>query len=190
MKIEGSDADSPLSEQVPLRPSERNAMKLAEQELMPIDEEVLEEGHEGQEEEAEEAKRRPDIKVPSKEEVRRHNVSHLPYRSWCPQCVAGRGKDHAHHAREKSEESRGEEVHFDYAFLRNEEGGEKATVLVGRCRRSKFLTAHVVPSKGESEEWVVDEVMKDLRDMGHHGQLLLRGDQERSLGCVFERIAE
>ena len=40
-------------------------------------------------------------------------------------------------------------MHFDYAFLRNEEGGEKATVLVGRCRQSKFLIAHVVPSKGE-----------------------------------------
>ena len=190
VKIEGSSADPPQSEQVPLRPSELTAMKMAEQELNAIDEEVLEEGHGIQEEEAEEAKRRPEIKAPSKEEVRRHNVSHLPYRSWYPQCVAGRGKDHAHHARLKSEESRGEEVHFDYAFLRNEEGGERATVLVGRCRRSKFLTAHVVPSKGESEEWVVDEVMKDLRNMGHHGQLLLRGDQERSLGCVFERIAE
>ena len=58
MKIEGSDADPFPSEQVPLRPSERNAMKLAELEFMPIDEEVLEEGHEGQEEEAEEAKRK------------------------------------------------------------------------------------------------------------------------------------
>ena len=46
--------------------------------------------------------------------------------------------------------------------------GEKATVLVGRCRQSKMSVAHVVPSKGESEEWVVDEVVKDLKKMGHH----------------------
>lgn len=81
-------------------------------------------------------------------------------------------------------------MHFDYAFLRNEEGGEKATVLVGPCRQSKFLIAHVVPSKGESEDWVVAEVVKDRKKMGHNGQVLLRGDQERALGSFLYRVAE
>ena len=134
--------------------------------------------------------RKPEIKAPTREEVRRHNVSHLPFRSWCPQCVAGRGKHYPHHAREDCEETRGLEMHFDYAFLRNEAGGEKATVLVGRCRRSKLLVAHVVPAKGDSGEWVVDEAVQDLKNMGHHGQVLLRGDQERSLGSFIEKVAE
>ena len=82
---------------------------------MPIEEAVQDAGHEGQEAEgeAEEAVRRPEVKAPTKEEVRRHNVSHLPFRSWCPQCVAGRKKDHAHRAREDLEAARGAEVHFD-----------------------------------------------------------------------------
>ena len=30
---------------------------------------------------------------PTREEVERHNVTHLPYRSWCPVCVQARGKE-------------------------------------------------------------------------------------------------
>ena len=145
---------------------------------------------EGNEEEAEEAKRKLEVRTPTKEEVRKHNVSHLPFRSWCPQCVAGRGNDDPHKDRAEHEGGRGPEVHFDYAFMRNEEGGVLSTVLVGRCRQSKFLVAHAVPSKGESEEWVVECIVRDLKKMGHHGRVLFRGDQERSLHSLFERVAE
>ena len=81
-------------------------------------------------------------------------------------------------------------MHYDYAFLRNEEGGEKATVLVGRCRQSKLLVAHVVPSKGAREEWIADEVVKDLKKMGHHGHVVLRSDQEPAIVSLLERVAE
>ena len=61
---------------------------------------------------------------------------------------------------------------------------------MGRCRKSKYLVAYVVPSKGVSEEWVADEIVKDLKRMGHHGHVVLRGDQEPALGSLFERVAE
>ena len=38
--------------------------------------------------EAEELKSVPDPVLPSKEEVEAHNVSHLPFRSWCSACVS------------------------------------------------------------------------------------------------------
>ena len=34
-----------------------------------------------------------DIQMPSKEEVERRNLTHLPFRNWCPRCVKGRGKE-------------------------------------------------------------------------------------------------
>ncbi len=37
----------------------------------------------------------PDPYQPTKEEVDQHNLTHLPYRSWCRHCVRGRGKSHA-----------------------------------------------------------------------------------------------
>ena len=89
-----------------------------------------------------------DPRKPSDREVEDHNRMHMPYRNWCPLCVAGRGKGHMHHDREDHEGDRGAEVNVDYAFLRNCEGDTKATVLVSRCRNIKMLLAHVVPSNG------------------------------------------
>ena len=40
----------------------------------------------------------PEPKEPSPTEVNRHNLTHLPYRSWCPHCVAAR-RANAPHAR-------------------------------------------------------------------------------------------
>ena len=42
-------------------------------------------------------------KEPSREEVDEHNVTHTPYRSWCPHCVSGRAKDYPHKRLEDDE---------------------------------------------------------------------------------------
>ena len=42
--------------------------------------------------------------LPSAEEIRQHNVSHIPYRNLCPHCVAGRGKAHPHRSHEYQRE--------------------------------------------------------------------------------------
>ena len=42
------------------------------------------------EEEAEVPRRARDPKEPTEAERRRHEVTHLPFRSWCPYCVHGR----------------------------------------------------------------------------------------------------
>eukprot|EP00971_Amphidinium_carterae_P066519 1317258-Amphidinium_carterae.1 len=34
---------------------------------------------------------------PSPQEVSEHRISHTPYRAWCRDCVAGRGKAAAHY---------------------------------------------------------------------------------------------
>ena len=41
-------------------------------------------------------------------------------------------------------------------------------VLVGRERASKFVVAHVVPFKGGGVDWVVSQLVRDLRKMGIH----------------------
>ena len=37
-----------------------------------------------------------DIRVPTQEEVEKHNLTHLPFRNWCPHCMKGRGKEAPH----------------------------------------------------------------------------------------------
>ena len=37
-----------------------------------------------------------DIRTPTQAEVDRHNLTHLPFRNWCPHCMKGRGKEAPH----------------------------------------------------------------------------------------------
>ena len=48
------------------------------------------------EDDVEPAKTVKNPKLPSAEEVEIHNRTHIPYRSWCKWCVAGRGRGDQH----------------------------------------------------------------------------------------------
>ena len=61
---------------------------------------------------------------PSEEEVNRHNVTHLPYRSWCPHCVRGKAKRRAHRRRMRSERGGVPVISLDYAWLSGKKGEE------------------------------------------------------------------
>ena len=110
-----------------------------EDELGNYDEDELEESHDmmedglfGQEEELEEGeearegKTRALPKGPSAEQVRIHRLTHYPFRSWCPLCVAGRAKSWPHFKQEVDEVGEEPTKCFDYCFLRDHPGGECA----------------------------------------------------------------
>ena len=62
-----------------------------------------------------EMRRLVDPRLPTEEEKKIHDLTHIPYRNWCPHCVRGRGKDLDH--RKGVEEERGlSEFSFDYCF--------------------------------------------------------------------------
>ena len=51
-------------------------------------------GEEGEEAGRVEMKKAP--QTPSKEEVEEHNITHIPFRDWCPHCIRGKAKRRAH----------------------------------------------------------------------------------------------
>ena len=79
--------------------------------------------------------------TPTAEEVRAHRVSHLPFRDWCPECVAGRAEDWPHRARNSQETLTVPEVHLDYCFIREVAGEDYSVVLVGKDRGTKLILA-------------------------------------------------
>ena len=92
------------------------------------------------------ARRAP--KEPSEEERRRHEATHLPYRSWCVHCVRGRGQKKPHF-RSKGNEEGVPKISMDYFFL----GGDNAAasenpmiVLVDERNGNRF--ARMVEHKG------------------------------------------
>ena len=66
--------------------------------------------------------------LPSAREVEEHNISHLPFRNWCPHCVKGRGRE-ADHRRQPRTERGVDEFHLDYSFP-GDGIGHKLTILV------------------------------------------------------------
>ena len=54
--------------------------------------------------------------APTETEIEQHNVTHLPFRAWCPSCVEGKARDRAHR-RQDVEEKSSAEVVLDYGFL-------------------------------------------------------------------------
>ena len=81
-------------------------------------------------EEAQVPMRRKPAGTPTEEEVRAHRVSHLPFRDWCPECVAGRAKEWPQRARNSPETLTVPEVHLDYCFIREVAGEDYSVVLV------------------------------------------------------------
>ena len=53
--------------------------------------------------------------LPSQKEIDEHNVTHLPYRSWCPWCNMGRGVCTPHYS--QNTESTVPRVGLDYFYL-------------------------------------------------------------------------
>ena len=72
-----------------------------------------------------------DPRAPTQAEREEHELTHLPYRSWCIHCVKGRGKDAPHLV--AASDGVLPEVHFDFAFMGDEgDAGHTAPMRPGQ----------------------------------------------------------
>ena len=61
-------------------------------------------------------------------------------------------------------------------------------LMVGREKRSKMMLARVVPFKGGGVDWLVGQLIRDLRKMVVHGKVILKSDQENAILDVFNDV--
>ena len=61
-------------------------------------------------------------------------------------------------------------------------------VLVGREKKTKMMIAHVVPFKGGGVDWLVEQLIRDLRKVGVHGKVVLKIDQENPILDVLNDV--
>ena len=83
---------------------------------------------------------------PTKSEIDEHNLTHLPFRSWCLCCIAAKAK-HWHHRRMRDAEGGEEEApstHTIYWFMRDDEVDENVTVNNYKEKSTKSFGTHVV----------------------------------------------
>ena len=130
-----------------------------------------------------------DPKLPTREEVEKHNLTHLPYRNWCPICVQAKGKD-MDHCKDKGGDRNLPEYSFDYCFP-GDEFGFRWTVLVGKERSTKAWMASAVPVKGSSGKFGTDKCLEFMEENGDKdSNIIVKTDQEPSIECLVKDIIE
>ena len=88
-----------------------------------------------------------DPRAPTAAERVAHEATHLPFRVWCPCCVAGR-RDNPPHRRVDGSANEVPEILLDYCFVRRHGEEESLTILLLKGRASRSLRAWAMRRKG------------------------------------------
>ena len=153
-----------------------------------------------------------DIQRPSAEEIALHRVTHLPYRPWCADCVAGKGREEPHRRTTGKDSRQFPTVLADYMFLARKrqdeamtrEHGEDGLVITDgtdaedltkqikilnvKDDTSGALRAHRVPKKGITDQsWVTTQVCEDMAVWGH-STVIFKTDQENAMQAIQAEV--
>ena len=120
--------------------------------------------------------------APTAAERAAHAPHHLPYRSWCDECVAGRRDNPAHRAVEYKENSV-YEVMMDYCFVRREDETEDITILVLKESQNRAIQAWVVPNRSTllEEGAAAERAAEGVRRFGVRDKVILKTDNEPAI---------
>ena len=142
---------------------------------------------------------------PTKEERRKHNCTHIPYRAWCDHCVRGRGRNRAARNLCGSYNAANgfvPRVHADYALFSVNERGDECDesgpggrvvlkILVLKETLCGSIWAYSVQHKRYTQEpWIRDQIISDFNTIGLSDERMsIKNDQEPALVDLVKEIA-
>ena len=119
----------------------------------------------------------PTPRLPRAEIVARHNLTHSPYRSWCPYCCTGR-RPNRHHLTQSVDAGRTLPMCYAaFCSIREQDSDRALTVLVGRMSTSKALFATMCDTKCPRDLYAHNGLENFLKDEGV-SKIAYRSDQE------------
>ena len=127
----------------------------------------------------------PSPTLPSKAVVEHHNLTHIPYKSWCPICVAARRKNNAHRSNQ-GEDRTVPLLCADYCFVSESTDDENLSVLVGRVYPSTSIVAVPCDRKGH-DEYTAHRLQSFVKSEGLPS-LVYKSDQERALRRLLDYV--
>eukprot|EP00435_Cladocopium_sp_Y103_P043172 s881_g12.t1 len=122
---------------------------------------------------------------PSEKEQQAHNLSHLPFASWCPSCVAYRARSDKHERSGASNRSSIPCISFDFCYTKcipdKQDGKEVDTITALLMVDSLSGYLHAVPLRSKNQ-WslMVNELLGFAGLLGH-AELTYRCDNEPTL---------
>ena len=135
------------------------------------------------------AKGLPQPTQPTAQERAEHELTHLPYRSWCPTCVANKGRADNH----PRQSSKLPVVQFDFCYFKT--AGEQSTtpILTGIDVETGMTMATVVGDKQGDFQYHVRCIQAFLMECGRVQAVLnttiLQSDQEDHLIALLKTVA-
>ena len=153
---------------------------------------------EGEGEEAQEAQAMDKPVRPSQQEVDRHNLTHLPYRTWCAHCVKGKAVGSPHRNVKREGEKSVPTVVTDYMYLNaqeeNKDGEDIKDMPVLTMKDSELgvVRADMVPGKGVNA-YAVSRAKSHIQRLGHK-TMVYKSDNEPAMvalkGAVKNEVTE
>ena len=155
--------------------------------------------------EAQASRKAKQPRMPSAEDRRIHDLTHVPYRCWCEHCVRGQGSEYKHST--VIGPNAGDEVTrviMDYCFLtegvkkksddhtEEETSTTSLTALVMKETLCGSVWAYALKSKSVGEDpWIADQIMDDLLTIGvGKERIIVKSDQEASIVELQGEIAK
>ena len=142
------------------------------------------------EEEGADVKARKLGKEPMKDDIEKHELTHIPFRNWCSDCVRGRAVNPGHYIQTNKEDEEVPVISIDYMYLKAREGDETIEegqpILIMKDRKSKTITAHVVEHKGANEN-AIKRLGQDIGLLGYK-KIILKSDEEPSIIALKQTV--
>ena len=124
-----------------------------------------------------------DVYIPTKQEIARHNLTHMPYRSWCQICVTC-AKNNAHHRSLPAHSRRLPLLCLDCCFLRDSQDRTLLTVCVARLYPYRAIATIVCEAKG-GNHFAVNRLAAFISACGVE-RLVYKCDQESALNTMIK----
>ena len=127
---------------------------------------------------------------PTDKEIEEHELTHLPFRKWCKECVQGRGMQ-APHFRAKKDDHQIKEFHMDCMFLGPKEvAGQTLACMVVREAETTMTMAAAAPYK-TTGTYISERVVASLHEKGClHGDIIVRSDQKPAVMSIIEEVGK
>ena len=138
---------------------------------------------------ANKAKGLPQPAQPTAQERAEHELTHLPFRSWCPTCVANKGRAD-NHPRQRSKMP---VVQFDFCYFKTAGEQQTTPILTGIDVETGMTMATVVGDKQQDFHYHVQCIQAFLMECGRVQAVLnstiLQSDQEDHLVALLQTAA-
>ena len=134
----------------------------------------------------------PKNEKPSQEEVEKHNLTHLPYKAWCPICVANKGKESPHKSLFKKNDDPGSSmptICLDFCFTTTSLSKEQASiVLIAVDSWSGTVAAVPTSQKGRGLIDYMSDAVVSMASQLQYSNIILKGDNENTMQTLKAAI--